>query len=80
MKKYLFFTISFLLIFMILQVLSGFILTAAYAPDFSRSGHIGGTLSNEVIFGQRSEMPLTVIAAISAVSAYFILNKVTKNN
>ncbi|RRN70514.1 hypothetical protein EI200_13670 [Peribacillus simplex] len=78
MKKYLFFTISFLLIFMILQVLSGLILTAAYAPDFS--GHIGGTLSNEVIFVQRSEMPLMIIAAISAVSAYFILNKVSKNN
>ncbi|MGE7185973.1 hypothetical protein ACQKKK_18905 [Peribacillus sp. NPDC006672] len=80
MKKYLFFTISFLLIFMILQVLSGFILTAAYAPDFSGSGHIGGTLSNEVIFGQSSKMPLMIIASISAVSAYFILNKVTKNN
>ncbi|MFE3974705.1 MULTISPECIES: hypothetical protein [unclassified Peribacillus] len=80
MKKYLFFTISFLVIFMILQVLSGLILTAAYAPDFSGSGHIGGTLSNEVIFVQRSEMPIMIIAAISAVSAYFILNKVAKNN
>ncbi|WP_289317958.1 hypothetical protein [Peribacillus sp. NJ4] len=39
---------------------------------------IGGTLSHEVIFVQRSQMPLMILAAISAASANFILNKVTK--
>ncbi|MEY9865294.1 ABC-type sugar transport system permease subunit [Peribacillus sp. B2I2] len=78
MKKYLLSTICFLLIFMILQVLTGLILAAAYDPDFSGTGQIGGTLSHEAIFVQRSQMPLMILAAISAASANFILNKITK--
>lgn len=78
MKKYLIFTISFLLLFTLLQISSGLFLTATYTPDFSESLGMSNTLSQEVIFVQSSQIPTLIIAVLSAISAYFILNKVAK--
>ncbi|MGE6379237.1 hypothetical protein [Peribacillus muralis] len=76
MKKYLFFTISFLLLFTILQVISGLILTAAYTPDFSGATRTAGS---SIIVSQ-SQLPVMTLAALSAILSYFISNRVMKSN
>ncbi|KWW15452.1 MULTISPECIES: hypothetical protein [Peribacillus] len=75
MKKYLFFTISFLLLFTILQVISGLILTAAYTPDFSGATPIAGSPG----MVSQPQLPVMIMSALSAVMAYFISNRVMKS-
>ncbi|WP_285768752.1 hypothetical protein [Peribacillus sp. SI8-4] len=75
MKKYLFFMVSFLLLFTVLQVISGLLLTAAYAPDFSGSTPTDGF---SVMISQ-TQVPVMIFSALSAVMAYFISNRVMKS-
>lgn len=70
LKKYLVFIISFVMIFMAFQIVSGLILTASYTPDFSA---IGGSLSQEVRFGEISN-PL-LLTLLTATLAYFLSQK-----
>lgn len=67
LKKYLVFLISFVMIYMVFQIVSGLILTASYIPDFSS---IEGNLSKEVVFGMTS-IPLLLILLIATL-AYFL--------
>jgi quinol-cytochrome oxidoreductase complex cytochrome b subunit len=70
MKKYLVLIISFVMIFMAFQIVSGLILTASYTPDFSS---IGGNLSRKVEFGTIS-IPL-LFTLLTASLAYFLSQK-----
>lgn len=71
MKKYIIFMISFFVLYMLFQVVSGWILTALYTPSFSSND---SSLSNEVTFGNTSVMPFVVIVLIASL-AYFISQK-----
>ncbi|MFB7642070.1 hypothetical protein ACFRH9_29180 [Peribacillus butanolivorans] len=72
MKKYLVFIISFVMIFMAFQIVSGLILTASYTPDFSS---IGGNLSQDVAFGT-SSIPLLSTLLIATLAYFFSQRKV----
>ncbi|MFZ0447298.1 MAG: hypothetical protein WAM95_22230 [Bacillus sp. (in: firmicutes)] len=74
MKKQLVFIISFLLLYTVFQIGSGMILTAFYTPEFSA---IEGSLSQEVVFGEISSIPL-LITLIIATSAYFLFQQILK--
>lgn len=74
MKKYFVFIISFILLYVAFQILSGVILTAFYTPDFSA---IEGNLSQEVVFGEVNSIPLLVTLLI-ATFAYFLSQKISK--
>lgn len=80
MKKYLIFAVSFMLLFLVLQVLSGMLLTFTYTPDVEEAWKASTNLSQEVMI-KSSHSPLlltTVIAFLSASIAYFISGKVIK--
>jgi len=70
LKKYFVFIIRFLLLYTVFQILSGTVLTAFYTPDFSAKT---GSLSQEVVFGEPSSIPLLI-----ATTAYFLAQKVLK--
>lgn len=67
MKRYGLFIGSFIVIYFLLQWISGFLLTASHTPDLST----GGTLFlQEVSFGENSIS--VAIVLISATIAYFL--------
>ncbi|AXI40462.1 hypothetical protein CX649_06210 [Bacillaceae bacterium ZC4] len=74
MKKYFVFIIRFLLLYTVFQILSGTVLTAFYTPDFSAKT---GSLSQEVVFGEPSSIPL-LISLLITTTAYFLAQKVLK--
>ncbi|MEK5323423.1 hypothetical protein [Aeribacillus sp. FSL M8-0254] len=74
LKKYFVFIIRFLLLYTVFQILSGNVLTAFYTPDFSAKT---GSLSQEVVFGEPSSIPL-LISLFIATTAYFLTQKVLK--
>lgn len=71
MKKYLVFTVSFFLLYLILQIGSGFVLTALYSPSPS----IGNQLSQKIVFGEVSYYPV-IIAFLAAIISFFLVQKV----
>ena len=70
MKKYLIFIISFAFLYTILQISSGAILTALYTPDISV---IQFTSSQEVVFGETSNLPLLFVFLSSTIA--FLLSQ-----
>ena len=79
MKKYIAFIVSFILLFLILQVMSGMLLTLTYTPDIAEAWNVSAKLSQEtVIKGSHHPFLLIFISAIlSASFAYFISKKVS---
>ncbi|ADC52192.1 hypothetical protein BpOF4_20984 (plasmid) [Alkalihalophilus pseudofirmus OF4] len=73
MKKYTVFIFSFFLLFIVLQILSGWVLTAFYTPDFSLT-NMG--VSQEVMFGQTSIIPILTTLSIATL-AYFLSQKLS---
>ncbi|MGM9987936.1 MAG: hypothetical protein ACI35O_12015 [Bacillaceae bacterium] len=71
LKKYVVFLISFVLLYIVLQFLSGWILTALYTPHLSLTNN---NLSQEVVFGQNSIIPLLATLSIATL-AYFLSQK-----
>ncbi|MFD1361302.1 hypothetical protein [Lentibacillus salinarum] len=82
MKKYMMFAISFIVLFLLFQVLSGLFLTLLYTPDIQEAWNSSASLSQEtVIKSSRSPFLLTfILAFLSATIAYFIPKKMTKNS
>jgi fructose-specific phosphotransferase system IIC component len=82
LKKYLIFGISFVLLFLIFQVLSGMLLTLMYTPHIEEAWNRSESLSNEVVItGNDSSFLFTLfMALISATIAYFITKKFIKSN
>ncbi|MFD2706860.1 MULTISPECIES: hypothetical protein [Salibacterium] len=73
MKKYLVFIVSFGLLYVVFQILSGTILTSMFTPDFSSGGSFS---SQEITFGTRLGSFPIMMGLLIATSAYFISNKV----
>ncbi|MGP4071069.1 hypothetical protein ACTWQB_00770 [Piscibacillus sp. B03] len=78
MKSFFVFAISFLLLFLIIQVISGMFLTLTYAPDISEAWEASAALSNETVINRGYDHSLLtlLIAFISASLAYLISYKV----
>lgn len=81
-KKYFIFAISFVLLFLIFQVLSGMLVTLIDTPNIEEAWNMSGSLPQEVVItGNDSSFLLTLfIALLSAAIAYFISKKSIKNN
>ncbi|WP_047981826.1 hypothetical protein [Ornithinibacillus contaminans] len=73
MKKYIIFALSFIVLFSVFQVLSGFFLTLIYTPDMADAWKLSSNLSKETsISGHSSYLLAFVIAFLSATIAYFV--------
>ncbi|KKE80114.1 hypothetical protein NSA56_18300 [Oceanobacillus caeni] len=77
MKKYIIFVVSFLLVFSLIQVLSGILLTYTYTPDMMEAWNLSPNLTQEVVIkGSHPSLLLTLlIGLISVTIAYFISKK-----
>jgi hypothetical protein len=71
LKKYVVFIFSFVLLYIVLQISSGWVLTTLYTPDLSLTYN---NLSQEVVFGQTSIIPYLSILSIATI-AYFLSQK-----
>ncbi|MGE7604435.1 hypothetical protein ACQKL5_18470 [Peribacillus sp. NPDC097675] len=78
MKKYLLFILSFLLLFNLLQILAGILLTATYTPESINARDMSHSLSQEVTFGAPSQIPTLLIATLAASLAYLVPKKWAK--
>ncbi|WP_456276308.1 hypothetical protein [Bacillus sp. AK128] len=65
MKKYFVFILSFVLLYVVAQILSGFFLTALYTPELSS---MNNSFSQEVTFGNTSFIPLLITLLIATLS------------
>ncbi|CAM3895532.1 hypothetical protein [Lederbergia lenta] len=68
LKRYVEFSVSFVLAFIMLQVVSGAILTMLYTPSFSWIE--ASALSSEVEFGHLSIVPTIVMSIVAFGIAY----------
>ena len=78
MKKYLLFILSFLFIFFFLQISAGLLLTATYTPNLTNAWNLSQPLSQEVTFGDSSQIPTLLIATLAATFAYLVPKKWAK--
>jgi quinol-cytochrome oxidoreductase complex cytochrome b subunit len=76
LKKYVVFIFSLVLLYIVFQILSGWLLTALYTPDISS---INNNVSQEVEFGQNSIIPFWV-TLLTATLAYFLSQKIFKGS
>ncbi|MFC5589567.1 hypothetical protein ACFPRA_11745 [Sporosarcina soli] len=74
MKKYLIFILSFIALYLLIQVSSGLILTALYTPDIYSAGQL---THQEVVFMDPTYTP-TLLIFFSATAAYFLSQKLGK--
>ncbi|MEI3614000.1 hypothetical protein [Pseudogracilibacillus sp. SO30301A] len=81
MKKLIVFAISFILLFSLSHIFSGFFLTVTYKPNIEEAWHMSGNLSQEIVIKSNSSFLLTLfLAFLSATIAYYIPKKFIKNN
>ena len=74
LKKYLIFIISFIALYLLVQISSGLILTALYTPDIYSAGQL---THREVVFMDPTYTPILLIF-LSATAAYFLSQKLGK--
>ena len=79
MKKYLIFLSSFLLLFTLLHISAGLLVTATYTPDPTNAWELSHPLTQEVTFGDRSQIPTLLIATLAATLAYLVPTRWGKN-
>ncbi|RDW20493.1 hypothetical protein [Oceanobacillus chungangensis] len=72
MKKYLIFIFCFVLLYIVFQILSGWLLTALYTPDISSISNIA---SQEVVSGQASIISFFATLLVATL-AYFLSQKI----
>ncbi|MGE7691300.1 hypothetical protein ACQKMI_19065 [Lysinibacillus sp. NPDC097214] len=77
MKKYLLFAGSFAVAFLVLQVLSGMLLTMFYTPS-SNQWEVTSNLPSQVVFGNTSSIPPLVISLIALVIAFGSVKLINK--
>lgn len=78
MKNYAIFAISFIVLFLLFQLLSGYILTFFYTLDVSSASNQTGNLSTKTTLeGTSSFFPL-LFAFFAATIAYFVPELFTK--
>lgn len=81
MKKFVVFAISFIVLFSLFQILSGWLLTIIYTPNVGEAWYSSANLAKETVIKSSSPYFLTLlIAFISATIAYFIPKKVSGGN
>lgn len=73
MKRYIVFIFSFLLLYIVTQIVSGWVLTTVYSPSVSLTDNY---LSQEVVFGQTSIIPIIATLTIATL-AYCVSHFVT---
>ncbi|QQZ09956.1 hypothetical protein [Heyndrickxia vini] len=76
MKKYIIFIFSFVLLYIVYQFVTGWVLTALYTPDIFSTNK---NLSQDVSFGQTTSMPLLVTLLIATL-AYLMSQKLFKSS
>ncbi|MGG0655437.1 hypothetical protein [Rummeliibacillus pycnus] len=72
MKNFMIFIISFIVLFCMTQVLSGFFLTSIYHPNLSESWLTSSYLLQEISFGNTTFLPSIIMAVFSVIIAYFM--------
>lgn len=80
MKKYIVFSISFLTLFLVFQVLSGYFMTLFYTPDMTSAWNQSGGLSSNVVIKGSSYLFPILLALLSATIAYFTPRLFMKNS
>jgi hypothetical protein len=78
MKNYIIFLSSFILLFSLFQVFSGWFLTFTHIPDITDAWNLSDHLPQEVVFVESPLIPTLIFAIFSATIAYFISKKFTK--
>ncbi|MFJ7849123.1 hypothetical protein ACIQXR_09790 [Peribacillus sp. NPDC097224] len=78
MKKYAIFILSFLFLFTLLHISAGLLLTATYTPN-PTNAQLSLPLTQEVTFGDQSQIPTLLIATVAATLAYLVPTKWGKN-
>ncbi|MBD8071148.1 hypothetical protein [Bacillus sp. PS06] len=71
MKKYIVFIVSFCLLLLLVQIGSGYLLTAFYTPELNPGDVL---LSQEVVFGGSNVFPF-IGTVIAGTLAFFIVDK-----
>ncbi|MBO9131532.1 hypothetical protein [Bacillus sp. 165] len=80
MKKILMFSVSFILLFVALNVFSGMLLTVLYQPDIANQWSNISKLPNEVVFAESSSVSPIIITMLSVIIAFVIQNRFAKPN
>lgn len=78
LKKFVLFITSFLLLFLILQIGSGMIVTTLYSPDMGDAWSQSAALPQETVVSGSIVTPLVTLLTglVSAAAAYFIQSKI----
>ncbi|WP_010530586.1 hypothetical protein [Lentibacillus jeotgali] len=80
MKKYIVFAISFIILFAVFQILSGYLVTFFYTPDITSAWNQVGGLSNTTVIKGGSSFTSLFIAFLAATLAYFVPKIFVKDN
>lgn len=72
MKNFIVFLGSFIFLFVLFQMMSGFILTSMYQPDVDEAWSMSAGLSSEVTLVGSTTIPTIIVAILAAVIAYFV--------
>jgi len=80
MKEYIIFSLSFIVLFVIFQTLSGYFSTAFYTPDITSAWNQSDGLSSNVVIKGGSSFISLLFAFIAATIAYFTPWIFIKNN
>lgn len=68
MKKYVIFICSFILLYVVGQLLTGWLVTAVYTPELSS---VNSNVGQKVSFGQISIIPFLVTLLVASLAYYF---------
>ncbi|MFD4705133.1 hypothetical protein ACFWM3_09705 [Gottfriedia sp. NPDC058432] len=80
MKKILLFSVSFILLFVALNVFLGMLLTVFYQPDIANQWSDISKLPHEVVFVESSSVSPFIITMLSVIIAFVIQNRFAKAN
>lgn len=69
MKKYILFIVFFIVIFEILQIVSGMFLTMLYTPSNSILEN-SSSMSSHIVFGSTNTIPTLIIALLALAIAF----------
>lgn len=72
MKNFIIFLGSFIVLFALFQMVSGFFLTFIYQPDVEEAWNMSANLISETTLVGSTATPTIIIAALAAVFAYFV--------
>lgn len=79
MKKFFVFAATFIILFILFQMLAGMLITLAYTPDFSGAWAQASNLpaKTTILSGQGSFIFTVLLALLAASIAYFLSNKMS---